>query len=51
MLGVLLFFNLNVDDLGGFYDLYYVLKIEFVLGVIMGVIMSILFVVVLLVLG
>ncbi|HDD7468899.1 TPA: Nramp family divalent metal transporter [Staphylococcus aureus] len=51
VLGASLFFNSNADDLGGFYDLYYALKTEPVLGATMGAIMSTLFAVALLASG
>lgn len=51
VLGAALFYGVNSNNLGGFYDLYHALRTQPVLGVVMGSIMSTLFAVALLASG
>ena len=43
ILGAALFYGVNADKLGGFYDLYHALKTQPLLGSVLGSIMSTLF--------
>lgn len=51
VLGAALFYGVNADELGGFYDLYHALQTQPILGPVLGSIMSTLFAVALLASG
>ena len=51
ILGAALFYGVNADKLGGFYDLYHALKTQPLLGSVLGSIMSTLFAIALLASG
>ena len=51
VLGAALFYGVNTDKLGGFYDLYHALKTQPLLGSVLGSIMSTLFAIALLASG
>ena len=51
VLGAALFYGVNTDQLGGFYDLYHALQNQPILGASMGAIMSTLFAIALLASG
>ncbi|WP_154837896.1 Nramp family divalent metal transporter [Staphylococcus sp. Marseille-Q1834] len=51
VLGAALFYGVNADKLGGFYDLYHALQTQPILGLVLGSVMSTLFAVALLASG